>query len=80
MNFSLGQNLEAKVADRETGELKKVKILDNLSTSGNYNFIADSLRLSDLQTRAFTSFFNRVTSTSTPPTRPMPAILSQEAR
>ena len=60
LNFSLGQNLEAKVADRETGELKKVKILDNLSTSGNYNFIADSLRLSDLQTRAFTSLFNRV--------------------
>ena len=60
LNFSLGQNLEAKVADRETGELKKVNILDNLSTSGNYNFIADSLRLSDLQTRAFTSLFNRV--------------------
>ena len=60
LNFSLGQNLEAKVADRETGELKKVKILDNLSTSGNYNFIADSLQLSDLQTRAFTSLFNRV--------------------
>ena len=37
-----------------------MKILDNLSTSGSYNFIADSLQLSDLQTRAFTSLFNRV--------------------
>ena len=60
LNFGLSQNVEAKVADRETGELKKVKILDNLSTSGNFNFVADSLKLSDFQTRAFTSLFNRV--------------------
>ena len=60
LNFSLSQNIEAKVADPETGELRKIKILDNLSTSGNFNFVADSLRLSDFQTRAFTSLFNRV--------------------
>ena len=60
LNFALSQNIEAKVADRETGELRKVKILDNLSTSGNFNFVADSLKLSDFQTRAFTSLFNRV--------------------
>ena len=60
LNFGLSQNIEAKVADHETGELRKVKILDNLSTSGNFNFVADSLKLSDFQTRAFTSLFNRV--------------------
>ena len=60
LTFSLGHNLEAKVADKETGELKKVKILDNLTTSGSYNMVADSLRFSDFQTRAFTSLFNRV--------------------
>jgi hypothetical protein len=60
VTFSLGQNLEAKVADRETGTLKKVKVLDNLSTSGSYNLVADSLKLSDIQTRAFTSLFNKV--------------------
>jgi hypothetical protein len=60
LNFSLSQNLEAKIADRETGDLRKVKILDNFSTSGNYNFVADSLQLSDFQTRAFTNLFNRV--------------------
>ena len=49
LNFGLSQNIEAKVADRETGELRKVKILDNLSTSGNFNFVADSLKLSDFQ-------------------------------
>ena len=60
LNFGLSQNIEAKVANPETGELRKVKILDNLSTSGNFNFVADSLKLSDFQTRAFTSLFNRV--------------------
>lgn len=60
LNFSLSQNVEAKIADRETGELRKVKILDNLATSGSYNFVADSLQLSDFQTRAFTNLFNRV--------------------
>ena len=60
LNFGLSQNIEAKVADRTTGELRKVKLLDNLATTGNFNFVADSLKLSDLQTRAFTSLFNKV--------------------
>ena len=60
VTFSLGHNVEAKVADKETGELRKVKLLDNLSTSSSYNLVADSLRLSDFQTRAFTQLFNRV--------------------
>ena len=60
LNFGLSQNLEAKVADRETGELRKVKLLDNLSTTGSFNFVADSMQMSDIQTRAFTSLFNRV--------------------
>lgn len=60
VTFGLGHNLEAKVADRETGELRKVKLIDNLTTSGSYNMVADSLRFSDLRTRAFTSLFNKV--------------------
>ena len=60
LNFGLSQNIEVKVADKETGELRRVKILDNLATTGNFNFVADSLKLSDLQTRAFTSLFNRL--------------------
>ena len=60
VNFGLSQNIEAKVMDRETGELRKVRLIDNLVTSANYNFIADSLGLSDIVTRANTDLFNKV--------------------
>ncbi len=59
-NFSLSQNLEAKVRTAE-GDLKKVKLIDNIVTSANYNFMADSIRLSEVTTRAFTNLFNRIT-------------------
>lgn len=58
-NFSLSQNLEAKVRNAE-GDLRKVKLIDNVVTSANYNFMADSIRLSEITTRAFTNLFNRV--------------------
>jgi len=50
-SLQLGNNLEAKVRDfaDTTGKgTKKVKILDQLNFSGNYNFLADSLRLSNI--------------------------------
>jgi hypothetical protein len=58
-NFSLSQNIEAKVRT-DDGDLKKVKLVDNIVTSANYNFMADSVRLSEVTTRAFTNLFNRV--------------------
>lgn len=60
MNFSLGQNLEAKITDSESGEIKKVKIIDSFTSSASYNFLADSLQLSDISSRGFTSLFNKV--------------------
>ena len=51
MSFSLGNNFEAKVRDQEdtTGTgLKKIKLIDNLSLGGSYNFLADSMRLSNI--------------------------------
>ncbi|MBR6759988.1 MAG: LPS-assembly protein LptD [Alistipes sp.] len=49
LNFSLSQSLEAKVASkRDTSGLKKLKLIDQLSISGSYNFLADSMRLSPL--------------------------------
>lgn len=60
INFGVSQNIEAKIRDRETGDSRKVKLIDNLVTSGNYNMMADSLRLSDLNTRINTDLFNRV--------------------
>lgn len=60
VNVGISQNLEAKVRDRETGEVKKVRLIDNVVTSANYNLIADSLGLSDITTRANTDLFNRM--------------------
>lgn len=50
INFSLGNNLEAKVLSRRdsTSKFKKVPIIENVTISGNYNFAADSLKLSTI--------------------------------
>ncbi|MBR5257272.1 MAG: hypothetical protein IKV62_10925 [Bacteroidales bacterium] len=65
MSFSLGNNIEAKVRDLRdttgTGS-KKVKILDQLTFGGSYNFLADSLRdrMSTINVSASTNLFNKV--------------------
>lgn len=49
INFSLKQNLEMKVAsDRDTTGTKIIKLIEDLSISGSYNFLADSMNLSNL--------------------------------
>ena len=49
MSFSLRQSLEAKVkSKRDTTCLKKIKQIDELSLSGSYNFLADSMKLSNI--------------------------------
>ena len=63
MNVSLGNNIEAKVRDvRDTtgSGSKKVKILDQLNFSGSYNFLADSLRMSNIGVSASTNLFNKL--------------------
>jgi len=60
ISFSVNQNLEAKMLDlKDTTKtqdnkpkFKKVKIIDNLSFSGNYNMIADSMKLSNISLSA----------------------------
>ena len=63
MNVSIGNNLEAKVRDLRdttgTGS-KKVKILDQLTINGNYNFLADSLKMSNIGVSASTNLFNKL--------------------
>ena len=63
IGFSLANNIEAKVlakndtvsgTDKED-KYKKVKILDNLSFSGSYNLVADSLNLSNISIRGRTT-------------------------
>lgn len=60
MSFSLGNNFEAKVVDeKDTTEsgLKKIKLIDNLNFGGSYNFMADSLGLSNISASMSTTIF-----------------------
>jgi lipopolysaccharide assembly outer membrane protein LptD (OstA) len=62
VSFSLSNTLEMKMLETrdssksdEDQKYKKVKLLDNLSFSGSYNLIADSLNLSTIAIRARTT-------------------------
>jgi hypothetical protein len=63
MSFSLGNNLEAKVRDLRdttgTGS-KKVKLLDQLNFNGSYNFLADSLKMSNIGVSVSTNLFGKL--------------------
>lgn len=50
LSFSLGNNFEAKVAAGKdsTQQEKKIKLIESLGISANYNFAADSLNLSNI--------------------------------
>ena len=49
MSFNLSQSLEIKVkSQRDTTGVKKVKVIDDLSLGGSYNFLADSMKLSTI--------------------------------
>ena len=63
LNFSLGNNFEAKVRDLKdttgTGS-KKIKLIDNLNFSTGYNFLADSLNMSNVGVTLSTSVFGKL--------------------
>lgn len=62
IGFSVDNNLEAKIRTENdtTGKgFKKVPILQGLTFSGNYNFAADSLKLSTISFSGRTSLFNQ---------------------
>ena len=63
LGFSFGNNLEAKIRDDKdsTGvATTKVKLLDQLNLSGNYNFLADSLNLSTISISGSTTVFGKL--------------------
>lgn len=66
-SFSIQNNLEAKVRDfadtTGTGS-KKVKLIDQLSLSGNYNFLAERFKMSTISMSISTRLFNQVTISS----------------
>ena len=63
LNFSLGNNFEAKVRDLAdtTGKgSKKVKLIDQLNFSTGYNFLADSLKMNNVGVTMATSIFEKL--------------------
>lgn len=63
MSFSIGNNLEAKVRDLKdtTGKgTKKIKLIDQLSIGGSYNFLADSMNLSPISVNMSTTVFGKM--------------------
>ena len=63
LNFSLGNNFEAKVRDVKdttgTGS-KKIKLIDQFNFSTGYNFLADSLKMSNVGVTLSTSVFGKL--------------------
>lgn len=51
LSYSLANNLEMKLkADNDTAEDRKISLIENLTMSQSYNFAADSLKFSDINT------------------------------
>jgi len=65
LNFSINQNLEAKVLDKSGGQAKnatkKITLIESFRTSTSYNMMADSLNWSNLSTSAFTTIARIIT-------------------
>jgi hypothetical protein len=65
VNFSINQNIEAKVRDRKAVKLtyKKVKLIESFKMSANWNFMADSIRWSNVNINGFTTLAKGTTLT-----------------
>jgi lipopolysaccharide assembly outer membrane protein LptD (OstA) len=49
LNFAVSNQLEMKVASKtDSTGVKKIKLIDQLSANGSYNFLADSMNLSNI--------------------------------
>ncbi|MBO5698340.1 MAG: LPS-assembly protein LptD [Alistipes sp.] len=58
LTFGLSQSLEAKVRTKDT--VKKIKIIDQISINGSYNFLADSMGLSNLPIQLRTTIYQNI--------------------
>ena len=63
LGFSVGNNLEAKVRDDKdttNGGTRKFKLIDQLNFTGSYNFLADSMRLSNISVSLGTTIMQKL--------------------
>ena len=71
LSFGLSQTLEMKVkSDSDTSGVRKIKLIENLSATSSYNFLADSLNLApfslSLRTTLFKNFGLNISATLDP--------------
>lgn len=63
MSFSFGNTLEAKIKSQRdtTGKgVRKIKLIDQLNIAGSYNFLADSMKLSNISINMSTTVFGKM--------------------
>ncbi len=61
ISVDLNNSIEMKIRNRDPDEKpKKIALLQGLSFSGNYNFIADSFKLSNINMNARTTLFGKL--------------------
>ena len=70
MSFSFANNLEAKVLKSQDPlaeepsnpkeKYEKIKLIDQLNIGGSYNFLADSMKLSNISVTASTTIFGKL--------------------
>ena len=61
MSFSLSQSLEAKVlSKRDSTGIKKISLIDDFSINGSYNFLADSMKLSNISLSLRSTFSGKI--------------------
>src|SRR5690606_28730538 len=60
IGFSVDNNFEAKVrSESDSSGFKKIPLLQGLSFNGNYNFVADSFKLSNINFSGRASLLNQ---------------------
>ncbi|MGG9971885.1 putative LPS assembly protein LptD [Ferruginibacter sp. SUN002] len=67
LNFGIDNNIQMKVRNKKdtaADASKKITLIDGLSISGNYNFLADSFRLSTFSLSARTNLFDKFNITA----------------
>jgi hypothetical protein len=67
LNFGIDNNVQMKVRNKKdtaTDASKKITLIDGLSLSGGYNFLADSFQLSTLSLSARTNLFDKFNITA----------------
>lgn len=66
INFGVDNSVEIKVRDKKdtsAAASKRIRILDNIGFSGNYNFLADSFKLSNININMRSTLFEKISIT-----------------